>query len=502
MPATRIPVAPDQRHDVPLVRVSGICKRFGGFAANDGVSFDVPRGAVLGLLGENGAGKSTIMNVLCGLYLPDAGRIEIDGQPLQTGAPRASIAAGVGMVHQQFRLVETLSGFENISLAIHRGRIWQPRRTDEAIRVLNEQLGFALDLALPVWQLSLARRQQLEILRTIAAGARILVLDEPTSVLSPVETEGLFDIVRRIAASGRSVILISHKLNEVLGVADHLVVMRGGRVVHAGPAADSDADTLARHIVGERQVQEAVRPATTPGEVALVARGLSVADHRGLPVVREVDLTLRRGELAALVGVTGNGQTELMEALGGLLHPSAGSIEAPRLGGRRHFGYIPARHLGTGLAPGLALGDNALLGHQYRRGFGAHLKRAAVEAHAREVTARFDVRIAAHAPVRQLSGGNLQRLVLGRELLGDPALILADYPTRGLDVASAAQIRAALIAAAEGGAAVLMSSEELEESLAMATRILVMHSGRIVADLAAAAADYGTIGRLMTRGAA
>lgn len=484
----------------PLLRFDRVTKRFGSLIANDGVSFDVAPGRILALVGENGAGKSTIMNVLCGLYAPDGGRIEVDGRVLPPGSPRASLKAGIGMVHQQFRLVPTLTGFENVSLALHRGALRQPARANAELEGLMARLGFDLDLGQPVWQMPLARRQQLEILRTLAIGARVLILDEPTSVLSPVETEGLFAIARRIAESGRAVVLISHKLPEILGVADEIVALRGGRVVHSGPAAGTDAGTLARHIVGERHVPAAARPCSTPGEVVLRVEGLSVAGPRGVPAVRDAGFTLRRGELAALVGVTGNGQSELMEAIGRLRPAAAGRIEAPGSAGRRGFGYIPAQHLGTALAPGLTLAENALIGRQFGGGFGWWLGRRKVAANAQEVAGRFGVALEGRAPVRRLSGGNLQRIVLGRELQGDPALILADYPTRGLDVASAAQIRAALAAAAGAGAAVLMSSEELEESLAVATRVLVMCAGRLVADLPAEEADFARIGRLMTGG--
>lgn len=491
-------ISPESPHARMLVAVKGITKRFGKLAANNDVSFDLPKGKVLALLGENGAGKSTIMNVLCGLYLPDEGQIEVDGAPMTLGSPRSSLNAGIGMVHQQFRLVPTLTGLENISLAVHSGKMFRPRQADDELMALMAELGFDIDLSLPVWQMPLARRQQLEILRTLAAGAQVMILDEPTSVLSPVETEGLFKIVRRIADSGRSVVLISHKLNEIRDVVDELVVMRAGKVVHCGQAGQIDAAQLTRHIVGKRHIHATVRPQTSLGEEVLSVVELTVKDYRGNPVVRDANFSLKRGELVALVGVTGNGQSELMEAIGALRSPASGRIEAPRRAGRRNFGFIPAQHLGTGLAPGLNLDENALLGRQFGPQFGWRLSPTAISNNAVEVAAQFDVTIDHHAPVRRLSGGNLQRIVLGRELLGDPALILADYPTRGLDIASAGQIRAALIAAAVRGAAVLMSSEELEESLAMVTRVLVMNTGRIVADLPADKADFDVIGRLMT----
>jgi simple sugar transport system ATP-binding protein len=346
----------------------------------------------------------------------------------------------------------------------------------------------------------LARRQQLEILRVLAVGASILVLDEPTAVLSPIEARRLFQIVRRIVAFGRSVVLITHKLNEVLEVADDIVVMRGGRVVHVGLAAESDPDKLARLIVGERVIRDSGRPNAAVGDTVLAVDSVTVNDHRGVTAVRNASFVIRAGELVVIAGVTGNGQTELIEAIGGMRPLVSGAITAPTISGRRAFAYIPAQNLGTGLAPDLSVRDNAILGRQRHPPFGRWLARKAVNVRSREVLARFSVKADGRTPVRHLSGGNLQRVVLGRELLGAPLLILADYPTRGLDVAAAAQIRAALIDGARSGAAVLMSSEELDESLGIATRILVMHRGEIITDLPAADAHVDTIGRLMTWG--
>jgi ABC-type uncharacterized transport system ATPase subunit len=334
----------------------------------------------------------------------------------------------------------------------------------------------------------------------LAAGASILVLDEPTAVLSPIEARGLFQIVRRIVASGRSVALITHKLNEVLEVADDIVVMCGGRVVHVGLAAESDPDKLARLIVGEREIRDSGRPNAAIGDTVLAVDSVTVNDHRGVTAVRNASFAIRAGELVVIAGVTGNGQTELIEAISGMRPLASGAITAPRISGRRAFAYIPAQSLGTGLAPDLSVRDNAILGRQRYPPFGRWFPRKAVNARSREVLARFGVKADGRAPVRHLSGGNLQRVVLGRELLAAPSLILADYPTRGLDVAAAAQIRAALIDSARSGAAVLMSSEELEESLGIATRILVMHRGEIITDLPAADAHIDTIGRLMTWG--
>jgi simple sugar transport system ATP-binding protein len=480
------------------VRIEGVSKRFGALLANDDVSFEVPAGRVLGLVGENGAGKTTVMNVLAGLYLPDGGAVSVAGAPLRLGSPKASVAAGIGMVHQQFKLVETLTGSENLSLARDHGRLLQLSEAGAPVRALMADLGFAIELSAQVWQMPLAVRQQLEILRTLAIGAKVLILDEPTSVLSPLETVHLFRIIRRIADSGRAVVLISHKLGEVLDVADDLVVMRGGRVVHHGPAAAVDVGRLARLIVGDRDLGQGGRPPGPFGVPVLRVDDLAVESDLGLAAVRGASFAVCAGELLAIVGVAGNGQTELLQAIGGV-RPYRGRV-APAARGARAFAYIPAQHLGVGLAPGMSIRDNALLGQQRRPPFGWWLRRQSVQQRGREVAGRFGVTADLASPVRWLSGGNLQRLVLGRELHGEPALIVADYPTRGLDVASAGQIRRALVARASAGAAVLISSEELEESLAIANRILVMHRGEIVAEHDPRTVDQGTLGRQMTTG--
>ena len=479
------------------VRIDGLTKRFGALLANDDVSFSIPAGRVLGLVGENGAGKTTVMNSLAGIYVPERGTISIGGTPLQLGSPSASVAAGIGMVHQQFKLVETLTGAENLSLAAGRGR-WLQSSSGTASDKLMAELGFSIDLSARVWQMSLAVRQQLEILRALAVGARVLILDEPTSVLSPPETVSLFRIIRAIAEAGRAVVLISHKLGEVLEVTDDLVVMRSGRVVHEGPTTGMEMERLARLIVGERTVDSSRRPSGPLGAPVLEVDGLAVDGDLGLPAVRDARLQVRAGELVVIVGVAGNGQTELLQAIGGM-RPYRGTV-TPDTRPERRFAYIPAQHLGVGLAPGMSVQDNAVLGQQRRSPFGWWLRRRSVRRRGREVADRFGVTSPLGAPVRWLSGGNLQRLVLGRELHGDPGLIVADYPTRGLDVASASQIRRALVARANAGAAVLVSSEELEESLEIAHRILVMHRGQIVAEHDPRQVDLGVLGQQMTAG--
>jgi len=484
----------------PLVGLERLSKRFGHSLANDEVSIAVPSGKVVALVGENGAGKTTAMNLLAGLYVPDSGRIYVRGQLLQPGSPRDSIRAGIGMVHQHFKLVDTMTGLENISLAMDRGRILRRRRANPAIHALMRDVGFSFDLNIPVWQMTLAARQQLEILRTLlAAGTHLLILDEPTSVLSAVESAELFNQLRRIKATGRSVVLISHKLTEVLGVADEIVVMRAGRVVHAGPIGGVTLSELSHLIVGDKSLH-AGRPPPRIGRPLLQIEHLDVANDLGLPAVQNVSFDVKAGELVAIVGVSGNGQTELMDAIGGIRPPRGGRIIAPKKRGGRGFAYIPSQHLEVALAPNLSVAENAILGHHRNKPFRWWLNRRDVESWAGKVVERFGVRGQTRQPVRQLSGGNLQRVILGRELAGEPELIVASYPTRGLDVASAAEIRNALVERAAAGAGVLLASEELEESLNIASRILVMHRGRIVGEHAPGSPELADLGRLMTTG--
>lgn len=484
----------------PLVHFVGVGKTFGGSAANDDLNFEIHAGRVTALIGENGAGKTTAMNILAGLYLPDAGHVVFDGAIIRPGSPRAAVDAGIGMVHQQFKLVDSLTGLENVSLATHRGRFGQAHAVEDDIRTLVDDLGFDIDLSRQVWQMPFAARQQLEILRVLAVGARLLILDEPTSVLSPPEVQRMFDIVRRVRDSGRAVVLISHKLEEVTNIADEIIVMRAGRIVHTGPVGTTDIAGLARLMVGEWTPAATARPSPVEGAPILTVENLTVADDLGLRAVDGVSLTVRAGEIVAILGVAGNGQSELLDAIGGLRHPISGRIDAPADRGRRNFGFIPSHVHGEAIAPSLSVADNTIIGHQHHAPFGVVLAPRTVSAWARDVVARFEVSGRVAAPARTLSGGNMQRLALGRELAHRAPLIVASYPTRGLDIATATAVRGALAARAADGTGVLIASEELEETLAFATRILVMHRGRIVADRAPETLEADELGRLMTVG--
>jgi simple sugar transport system ATP-binding protein len=509
-----------------LLEFRSVSKRFGPLLALDRVSLGLGAREVLALLGENGAGKSTLMSLLFGLLAPDAGEIRIDGRPARIRSPADARRLGVGMVHQHFTLVGDLTVAENLVLD-ERGRstLWLGRRRhlEARVRDLGAGLGFRLDPRARVDELSVGDQQRLEILKAVKRpDLRLLVLDEPTANLSPGEVDDLLAVVRRLVASGCSVVFITHKLREVAAVADRVVVLRRGAVVAERAARATSIEELAQLMVGDRELgAEAVagergerhgaaaavpaRPGTGPPLVE--TRGLVVAGRAGRPpALRGVDLTVERGEVVGIAGVDGNGQTELGEALFGLRPRRGGTIlvdgrDEPALGPRRAIdlgiAYVPADRRRTGLAPSLSLADNLLLGHYRRRRFGRGplLDRRAVRVFAVERIASFDIRPAEpRAPAARLSGGNQQRVVLARELAFAPRLLIVENPTRGLDVRATEFVHDRLVEAARGGAGVLLVSTDLDEVLNLADRLYVLHEGRLAP---AAERDPRTLGLLM-----
>ncbi|MCP5284857.1 MAG: ABC transporter ATP-binding protein [Burkholderiaceae bacterium] len=465
----------------PVLRLLGITKRFGALTANDAISLQLARGEVLALLGENGAGKSTLMSILFGHYVADAGDIEVDGRPLPPGQPRAALAAGIGMVHQHFTLADNLSVLDNVLLG--REPLWRPfsRRSSARAQLLAlaDRFGLVVDPGARVGDLSVGERQRVEILKALTAaesgghGVRVLILDEPTAVLTPQETESLFASLRQMVASGVALIFISHKLDEVLQIAHRVAVLRGGRLVADLPAAGVDKPMLAEAMVG-RTVAPAVRRGA--------ARGEAVCTVPGTP------LALHAGEIVAIAGVAGNGQAALAERLCGL-GPGTVQLRGRTLRARpRDFvaagvARIPEDRHAVGLVGDLALWENAVLERYATPRFARAgvIRRGAARAHAQAIVERFDVRGGGlERPVRALSGGNMQKLILGRALIdGDATLIVADQPTWGLDVGAVADVHQRLLDAAAGGAAVLLISEDLDEIFALADRIAVIHAGQL-----------------------
>jgi simple sugar transport system ATP-binding protein len=497
------------------VRLIGIDKAFPGVVANKGVDFEARWGEVHALLGENGAGKTTLMSILAGLYRPDAGQILIDGQPVVFRSPKDAIEHGVGMVYQHYRLVASQTVAENLML----GLPGAPFRLNTSgvigqVRELSQRYRLKVDPSRPVWQLSVGEQQRVEILKTLQRGARILILDEPTAVLTPQESEDLMHTLRQIAAEGRTVILISHKLEEVRSVADRVTVLRGGTVVASAlPIGELSTRDLAHLMVGEQapsirsfavaRQTSAVRANT---EKRLVLDGVSVLDDRGL---KTLSLDIAVGEILGIAGVAGNGQRELAHVVSGLRKPVRGKILLdqrdvtrlnPRGMTRRGVAHIPEDRLGEGLIGNLPLTDNAVL-KSYDRpplAWGPFLNLQRVVRFTQSLIQRFGIRGARpDSATRLLSGGQLQRLLLAREMALDPRVIVAVHPTRGLDVAATQQVQDWLVAARDEGASILLISEDLDEVMQLSDRIAVLYEGEIVGTLAGAGADRGTIGLMM-----
>ena len=499
----------------PALEMRGITKRYPGVVANDQIDLEVRPGEIHALLGENGAGKTTLMNILYGLARPDEGTILLDGQEVTIAGPSDAIARGINMVHQHFMLVPVFTVAENILLGEETmaGPIFLDRKeAHRRIVELGRRFGFVIDPEAKVGSLSVGWQQRVEILKALYRDARILVLDEPTAVLTPQETEEIFGVLRRLAQEGHSIVFISHKLYEVLEIADRITVIRRGKVVGQRFPSQTDEDDLAELMVG-REVQLTVdRGESKPAEVALEIRGLEVKDDRGSVVVHGVDLDVRSGEILGIAGVAGNGQDELVEAIVGLRHASGGRISlrgrditraSPREINEAAVAYVPADRHRFGLVLSFPLADNLVLTDYYRRPYARGFLRndEAIEATAEERIRQYDVRTPS-ATVRAgtLSGGNQQKLVVAREFARDLALLVLDQPTRGLDVGSIEFIHRQAIGKRNAGTAILLVSAELDEVLELSDRIAVMYRGRIVAIRDGRTADKNEIGLLMATG--
>ena len=489
----------------------GIRVRFGPLVAVDDVSVDIRAGKVLAVVGENGAGKSTLMNVLFGLIRPEAGRIEVDGEDRQWSSPQDAIRAGLGMVHQHFMLQEEMTVLENIVLCGEPVKLFGFVDFAAARRKLADgfgQHGISIDLDARVGSLAVGQKQVVEILKMLYRDASVLILDEPTAVLTPQEKDRLFKILRSFAAAGKSIVIITHKLDEVMEIADHVTVMSGGRLVSSLPLAETSKDRIAREIVGG-ELPPPIRPAARePGAVVLSVKGLRVAGSG--TQVGPVGFDIRQGEIVGIAGVSGNGQAELIQAIAGL-RPLAGGtielagkrIEAFDVGARRLAGvsYIPEDRQRVGLALGATVAENANAGRDDVRAFarGPFLDRAAMATFARSLIDRYRIKVRGPAALAStMSGGNKQKLVVGRELSRGTPLVIAENPTWGVDIGAIELIHTELMRMRDAGHAVLLVSTELDEVLRLSDRVLVMYSGRLSDPVPAASADRNTIGRLMT----
>ncbi|MBP2292741.1 ABC transporter ATP-binding protein [Azospirillum rugosum] len=493
-----------------VLRLSGITKRFGPLVANDAISLTLHEGEVLALLGENGAGKTTLMNILFGHYVADEGSIEAFGRPLPPGSPKAALAAGIGMVHQHFTLADNLSVLDNIAVGTEPlWRFWSDRgAARRRLLDLAERFGLGVRPDALVGDLSVGERQRVEILKALYRDARVLILDEPTAVLTPQESAGLFDTLRRLTADGLAVVFISHKMNEVFAASDTVAVLRAGRLVATRRTAETDREELAELMVGR-----ALKPPTpTPmaaGEPVLALAQVTVNSGHGRPLLDAVDLTVRRHQVIGIAGVSGNGQTALADLVSGLIHPDSGTLSLkgetvgyadPAAMVRRGVARIPEDRHAAGLVGAMAVWEN-LIAERYHdpafQRFGV-IRRGAARAHARAVIEAFDVRCPGpDARTQLLSGGNMQKLILGRTLAHGPDLILASQPTRGLDVGAVSYVHGRLLEARAAGAGVLVISEDLDEILALADAIAVIHHGRLTPALPHDRVSVRQLGLLM-----
>jgi simple sugar transport system ATP-binding protein len=497
------------------LELRGITKRFGSLVANDGISLSVAPGQVHALLGENGAGKSTLMNVLYGLLQPDEGEIYIDGTPASFHSPKDAIGAGIGMVHQHFMLVPPFTVAENVTLGIEQvrpGGLLDAARTRREVRDLSRRYGLDVNPDAVVEDLPVGLQQRVEIIKALVRNASVLVLDEPTAVLTPSETQELFRIIRQLRDGGTSVIFISHKLKEVQEIADHITVLRRGKVVGERTPPATEADLAALMVGRDVQLRVTKAPAQ-PGEVVLAVSDLVVAgsthDH---PPVNGLSFEVRAGEILGVAGVQGNGQTELCEALMGLVPVIAGHVTlngtdlthaTPRARLDTGIAYVPEDRKEDGLVGSFSVAENLILNSYDRKPFarGINLDLPAIAANAATRIEEFDVRTqSAATPAGSLSGGNQQKVILARELGGGTKLLIASQPTRGLDVGSIEFVHRRIVEERDAGAAVLIVSSELDEIYALADRIAVMYEGRITGfrDPGVPAAE---LGRLMAGGA-
>ena len=494
----------------PLIEMNGITKVFPGVVANENISFQVQAGEIHALLGENGAGKSTLMSVLAGLYQPDAGTIKVKGQPVKFKSPRLALASGVGMIYQHFRLVDNFTVAENIILGTPGEAVrLKTRDIEQATASLSDKFGLNINPRARISYLSLGEQQRVEILKMLYRGCDILIMDEPTTVLSPQEVKDLFGMLRKMADQGKAVILITHKLSEVLEIADTVTVLRKGKVVGSEKTAQLDEKALTRMMVGRDLIYGQVERHKEPGELVLEVEKLQVVGDQGYIAVHDLDLSIRSGEIVGIAGVAGNGQRELVESIAGLRAMAGGQIrmtgqDISKRGVRerlaRGINMVPEDRMGMGLVPNLTIMENAILRSYHKQDFshGFVLDFKKIRAYTRRLVEDYNVSLAnIQHPINYLSGGNLQKFLLGREISQEPRLLMASYPVRGLDVAATEAVFQLLLAEKEKGTAILLILEDLEEIFRLADRVAVMYAGTIKAIFDVEKTNVEEVGLLM-----
>lgn len=498
-----------QPSSAPLaVIMRGITKRFPGVLANDRIDLEVHQGEIHALLGENGAGKTTLMNILYGIYHPDEGRIEVNGRPVSIHSPHDAIRLGIGMIHQQFRLVQTHTVVENIILGLGNDFLFREDKAVEKIRALAARYNLNVDPQARIWQLSAGEQQRVEILKALYRGAQILILDEPTSMLTPGEVNDLLKTLRRMTEEGHTILFITHKLDEVTAISHRVTVLRQGRVIATLETAQTNERELARLMVGREVLFRLAREAMPPGEAILRVEDLRARNDKNLPALRGVSFDVRRGEIFGIAGVAGNGQRELVETLTGLRPAEGGRVylqgrditaDSPRARVDGGLACIPSERL-TALVPSMSIAENMIL-KNYRQpafGRGVLLQRAAVQAYADRLIEEYAiVTPSRETPVKMLSGGNIQRALLARELSSQPLALIAATPTAGLDVGATETIWNILLAQRAQGRAILLISEDLEEIMTLSDRVAVLFEGEIMGIVRGEAHNLERIGLMM-----
>lgn len=501
----------------PILQMKHITKTFGSVTANRDVDLSVYPGEIHALLGENGAGKSTLMNILTGIYRPDGGEIWYKGEHRDIHSPKDAVALGIGMVHQHFRLIPTLTVAENVYLYSGRKSFFLHRdEMEKEIGECSAQYNLQVSPEAYVWQLSVGEQQRVEIIKLLHQGAEVLILDEPSAVLTPQESQSMFDTLRKMADSGKSVIVISHKMNEVMKNADRITVLKNGRVEDTLPASEATVERLTRAIVGERTLpqQDASHKDDDQDRISkepvFIMEGVSAKNDRGLPALKKISLSIRAGEIFGIAGVAGNGQRELSEVIAGLRPVTEGSIllAGTELSGasmKKHIqegiAFIPEDRLQTGLVPGLSFTENVILKDYQSDRYSRHgiLQKQKMREEAGTYADKFGIRHGGlDLAVGLMSGGNQQKLLFAREVSGSPRLIVAAYPVRGLDIGAAESIRQILREQSRKGVAIVFISEELEEIFAMCDRVGVLCDGELMGIRSIGQTDFQEIGRMMS----
>ena len=503
-------VADDAEEPKVIVHMHGITKRFPGVLANDQVEFSLHQGEVHALLGENGAGKSTLMNILAGLYKPDAGTISINGKPVNFTSPQDAIKSGIGMIHQHFMLVPSQTVTENVLLGLNDPPfIINLKDYDDKIRQLGERLGLKVDPRAKIWQLTVGEQQRVEILKMLYRGTNVLIMDEPTAVLAPSEIDDLFLTLRKMTSEGKSIIFISHKLNEITEISNRVTVLRRGKVTASGiKTSDTTKAKLAEMMVGREVLFRIDKKPVKAGEVVLSVENIQADNDKNLQALRGLNLNVRAGEIVGLAGVAGNGQSELAEVITGMRKCTAGRIvvqdqDITNLSVlssiKKGVSHIPEDRTHVGSAPNLSVTDNVIMKNYNQQpiGMGWLINSLAANRFATKLKDEYEISAPLiKTPVRLLSGGNLQRVILAREISSKPKLMVAVQPTRGLDVGAIEGVQRLLMQQREAGAAVLLISEELEELLSLSDRIYIIYEGKIMGEVNDG--DISKIGQMMT----